>query len=233
MYPEWELCLADDASDKAEIREILQEYASKDQRIKLTLLEKHVGIAAASNEALGLASGEFVAFLDHDDELTQDAIFEVARAVNIDPGVDLIYSDEDKVDERGYTEPFFKPDFSLHTLRSQNYLVHLAAVRRGLVVNVNGLDSEFDGAQDYDLFFRVLERTQRVHHIRKILYHWRKSSFSGAKNALAKPWIYEKGKLAVQKYLHDQVTKLPLRLAKVGGSTKSTIKFKMLRLWTS
>ena len=220
VYPEWELCLADDVSDKAEIREILQEYASKDQRIKLKLLEKHVGIAAASNEALGLASGDFVAFLDHDDELTQDAIFEVARAVSLNPDVDFIYSDEDKVDERGYTEPFFKPDFSLHTLRSQNYLIHLAAVRRGLVVNVNGLDSEFDGAQDYDLFFRVLERTQRVYHIRKILYHWRKSSFSGAKNALAKPWIYEKGKLAVQRHLTRSGYKATVEMGKGSGLYK-------------
>jgi GT2 family glycosyltransferase/glycosyltransferase involved in cell wall biosynthesis len=202
VYSQWELCIADDASDKEEVRTILQEYASKEPRIKLELLEKHLGVAGSSNAALDSASGDFVLFLDHDDELTPDAIFEVAETVSVDSDVDLIYSDEDKIDEKGrYTEPFYKPDFSFPTLRSQNYLIHLAALRRDLVVAVNGLDSEFDGAQDYDLFFRVLERTQRVHHIAKILYHWRKSSSSGAKNALAKPWIYKKGKLAVQRHL--------------------------------
>lgn len=202
VYPKWELCLADDASDKVKVKTILREYASKDPRIKLRLMEKHLGIAGASNTALRLAGGDFIAFLDNDDELTQDALFEVARAVDVDPRANIIYSDEDKVDENGrYTEPFFKPDFSLYTLRSQNYLIHLAAIRRKLVMDVNGLDSEFDGAQDYDLFFRISERTQRVHHIRKILYHWRKSPRSGAQNARAKPWIYNKGRLAVQRHL--------------------------------
>jgi len=220
-YPNWELCICDDGSTHLATKKVLEQFLKDADRIRVTFSARNEGIAKATNRALSVASGDYVVLLDHDDELTPDAIFEIARAVNIDPSVDIIYSDEDKIDEEGrYTEPFFKPDFSLHTLRSQNYLVHLAAIRRGLVVDANGLDSEFDGAQDYDLFFRILERTQRVHHISKILYHWRKSPCSGAKNALAKPWIYEKGKLAVQRHLTRLGYKAAVEIGKGWGLYK-------------
>lgn len=201
-YPNWELCVCDNGSTDPSIKKILQHYSIRNPKIRVTTLTNNQGIAGGTNAALALASGEFIGLLDSDDELTVDAIFEVVKAVNNDPNVDMIYSDEAKIDSAGqYVKPFYKPDFSLHLLRSQNYLVHMAVIRRRIVVDVNGFESEFDGAQDYDLFFRVLEKTRSVHHVRKILYLWRETVHSGAKNALAKPWIYDRGKRAVQEHL--------------------------------
>jgi GT2 family glycosyltransferase len=218
VYPNWELCICDDGSTNPATKKVLEQFLKEYDRIRVTFSERNEGIAKATNKALSVASGDYIVLFDHDDELTRDASFEIAKAVNADPSIDFIYSDEDKIDEaERYLEPFFKPDFSLHLLRSQNYLVHMAAIRRGLVIDANGFDSEFDGAQDYDLFFRILEKTQRVHHIRKILYHWRESPYSGARNALAKPWIYEKGKLAVQRHLARLGYKAAVEMGKGWG----------------
>jgi len=201
-YPNWELCICDDASTLQETKELLEHFRQKDDRIKVATFTTNQGISKATNQALSMATGEYIALLDHDDELAPDAMFEIVKALNSDPEIDFIYSDEDKIDRSGtHVEPFFKPDFSMHLLRSQNYLIHVAVMRRRLVTEVGSFDKEFDGAQDYDLFFRVLEKTDKVHHIRKILYHWRKSAESGAENALAKPWIYETGKRAIQNHL--------------------------------
>jgi len=202
VYDNWELCITDGGSTMPHVKKILKEYAKKDKRIKVKFLPENKGIAGNSNEALKLATGEFVVLLDHDDELALFALYEVVKVLNESRDIDFIYSDEDKIDEKGnYVDPFFKPDFSIHLLRSMNYLIHVAVMRKELVEQVSGFNSEFDGAQDYDLFFRLLEKTNKVYHIRKILYHWRKSSSSGAQNPLAKPWIYEKGKLALQCHL--------------------------------
>lgn len=202
VYDNWELCITDGGSTMPHVKKILKEYAKKDKRIKVKFLPENKGIAGNSNEALKLATGEFVVLLDHDDELALFALYEVVKVLNESRNIDFIYSDEDKIDEKGnYVDPFFKPDFSIHLLRSMNYLIHVAVMRKELVEQVSGFNSEFDGAQDYDLFFRLLEKTNKVYHIRKILYHWRKSSSSGAQNPLAKPWIYEKGKLALQCHL--------------------------------
>ena len=202
VYDNWELCITDGGSTMPHVKKILKEYAKKDKRIKVKFLPENKGIAGNCNEALKLATGEFVVLLDHDDELALFALYEVVKVLNESRDIDFIYSDEDKIDEKGnYVDPFFKPDFSIHLLRSMNYLIHVAVMRKELVEQVSGFNSEFDGAQDYDLFFRLLEKTNKVYHIRKILYHWRKSSSSGAQNPLAKPWIYEKGKLALQCHL--------------------------------
>ena len=202
VYDNWELCITDGGSTMPHVKKILKEYAKKDKRIKVKFLPENKGIAGNSNEALKLATGEFVVLLDHDDELALFALYEVVKVLNESRDIDFIYSDEDKIDEKGnYVDPFFKPDFSIHLLRSMNYLIHVAVMRKELVEQVSGFNSDFDGAQDYDLFFRLLEKTNKVYHIRKILYHWRKSSSSGAQNPLAKPWIYEKGKLALQCHL--------------------------------
>jgi len=202
LYWNWELCICDDGSTVTETRKILQEYLKIDTRIKVIFSNTNEGISKATNKALTLATGEFVALLDHDDELTIDALYEAAKALNADQNIDFIYSDEDKISADGeYVEPFLKPDFSMEMLRSMNYLIHLAIIRRTLVELVGGFNNKFDGAQDFDLFFRILEKTDRVHHIRKILYHWRKSPISGAYDPLAKPWIYERGKSAIEKHL--------------------------------
>ena len=134
-YSNWELCIADDASGSAEIERLLRQYAQQDERIKYRLLQGNGGIAAASNAALELASGEFVALLDHDDELSQDALYYVVDALNRSPDLDILYSDEDKIDENGRRyDPFFKPDWSPDLLLSENYIAHLLVARRSLMM---------------------------------------------------------------------------------------------------
>jgi GT2 family glycosyltransferase len=198
-YPEWELCIADDGSTDPAVRHLLEDYAAHDPRIKVKFLGERRGIAGASNAALGLATGDFVAFLDHDDELAPWALYEVARALNAEPDLDVIYSDEDKLDEQGRrTEPFFKPEFSPETLLSMNYIGHLLVIRRRLVEAVGGFRVGFDGSQDHDLVLRVTERTSRVRRIPKVLYHWRKAEGSAARDPAAKPFAAEAGVRAVE-----------------------------------
>ena len=201
-YENWELCICDDYSQSNELKERLNFYSKQDKRIKITWSKSNNGISIATNNALSLATGDFILFLDHDDEISPDAMFEIIKVLNEDKSLDFIYSDEDKIDDVGnLVEPFYKPDFSIHLLRSLNYLIHVAVIRRDLVKKVGGLNKKFDGAQDYDLFLRVLEKTNKIHHIKKILYHWRKISGSGAKDALSKSYIYERANLALQKHL--------------------------------
>jgi|GEM_PF-1845453 len=201
-YTNLELCICDDGSTSEELQKFLKQYAQTDRRIKITRLKSNQGIVGATNKALKIATGDFILLLDHDDELAPDSMYEIVKVLNYDREIDFIYSDEDKIDNEGkYVEPFYKPDFSLFLLQSMNYLIHVAVIRKRLVDEAGGFNPEFEGAQDYDLFFRILERTNKVHHIRKILYHWRKSEASGAGNALAKPWIYEQGKSLLQSHL--------------------------------
>ncbi|MBB2494404.1 glycosyltransferase [Aquipseudomonas ullengensis] len=185
-YPHWELIFVEDAGPNPATRHFLE--ALDNPRIKVSLSEKNGGISAASNIALGLAAGEYVAFLDHDDELTADALFELAKAINTDDP-DFIYSDEDKIDDAGnYSQPFFKPGWSPDALMSIMYTCHLACMRKSLVDELGGFRSCFDGAQDYDLALRLTERTQRIHHIPKVLYHWRTLPSSTASGLDAKPY---------------------------------------------
>jgi len=203
IYSNWELCMCDDGSNDKKLNKFLNSYKDNNNRIKITRLQKNQGISSASNKAIESASGEFVMFLDHDDEIAPDAIYEIVKALNNDNKIDFLYSDEDKINNYGrLVEPFLKPDFSIHLFRSKNYLVHFWAVRKDLVTQVGGFNSEFDVAQDYDLIFRILEKTNRVLHIKKILYFWRQSPHSGAQNAYAKPETYEKGKLIIKNHLN-------------------------------
>lgn len=185
-YVNWELILIEDAGPNPETRSYLQ--ALKDPRIKVRLLERNGGIAAASNMAIELAKGTYAVFLDHDDEITPDALYEVAKAINqYDP--DLIYSDEDKIDAHGnYSDPFFKPDWSPDAMMSIMYTCHLCCIKTDLIRSTGGLRSQFDGAQDYDLVLRVSEVAQRIHHIPKVLYHWRVLPSSIASGIEAKPY---------------------------------------------
>jgi GT2 family glycosyltransferase len=170
----WELCIVDDASSRPGVREVLREYAARDERVKVELLDVNSGISAASNRALAMCGGEYVAFLDHDDVLTPDALLEVARAIEADPSLDVVYSDQDKLDAAGARRaPFLKPDWSPVYALGAMYIGHLLVVRRSLLDASGGFDTSFDGIQDFELMLRVTERTQRVHHLQRILYHWR------------------------------------------------------------
>jgi O-antigen biosynthesis protein len=200
-YPRWQLCLADDGSVKPETREVLLEYKD-DPRILIRTLPRNSGIAAASNAALALAEGEFVAFLDHDDEISPDALFEVVAHLNHHPDTDFIYTDEDKLELDGTrTGPYFKPDWSPEHFLTNMYTCHLMVARRALLERIGGFRAGFEGAQDYDLVLRLIEHTSRIHHLPKVLYHWRRIPESTAGSEMAKPWAHDAGKLALEDYV--------------------------------
>ncbi|MEI8372913.1 MAG: glycosyltransferase family 2 protein [Planctomycetota bacterium] len=200
----WEICLADGASPAAEVAQVLEEYARRDARIRLALLPENRGIAGNSIAALELVSGDYIAFLDHDDTLAPFALFEVVRALNDEPELDFIYSDEDHLNENGNREhPHFKPDWSPDTLRSHNYICHLVVIRRDLLERVGGLREGFDGSQDHDLVLRATERASHIYHIPKILYHWRQHRASMSKGA-GKNEAHQAGKKAVREHLARQ-----------------------------
>ncbi len=201
-YPYWELCIADDASQAAHVRNVLEEYRALDARIKVVYRSENGHIARASNSALELASGEFVGFLDHDDTLSPDALFETALAINRFPDVDMLYSDEDKIDEAGlYCEPHFKPDWSPDSFLSRMYTCHFGVYRRALVEALGGFRPEFSGSQDYDLVLRLTERTEKIHHIPRVLYHWRKHAGSASGIARAKPYSSRAAEAAIAEAL--------------------------------
>uniref|UniRef100_A0A7C4RH24 Glycosyltransferase n=1 Tax=Desulfatirhabdium butyrativorans TaxID=340467 RepID=A0A7C4RH24_9BACT len=202
VYDNWELCIADDASLSGHIREILQKWADREPRIQVRFLTRNRGIALASNAAAEMATGEWVGFLDHDDTLSPDALFEVASVLEQQPQVDLVYSDEDKMDlEDHRLEPFFKPDYSPDLILSQNYICHFTVVRKSLFDAVGGFRDGFNGSQDHDLILRILEKTDRVAHISKILYHWRKIPGSTAAVYDAKSYAWEAGRKAIEQTL--------------------------------
>jgi GT2 family glycosyltransferase/glycosyltransferase involved in cell wall biosynthesis len=207
-YPEWELCLCDDGSTNEETRKVLESYRGRDPRIKVVFEEENRGIAAASNRAAEFATGEFLAFLDNDDELSPDALLEVARAIESSPEADLLYTDEDKIDESGAVcDPYFKPAWSPEHLQSVMYLLHLLVVRKKLFLQLHGFRPEYSGAQDYDLALRVAERARQIVHVPKVLYHWRKIAGSAAQIVDAKPAALEAGLRALQDFVERR--KLP------------------------
>ncbi|MEM3036416.1 MAG: glycosyltransferase, partial [Thermoplasmata archaeon] len=168
IYNNWELCVVDGGSTKSYIKRILNDYAKKDNRIKVKFLKKNKGIASNSNEALGIATGEFVGFLDHDDELSSDALYEVAKLLNENQDLDLIYSDEDKITTKGKRiNPHFKPDWSPDTLYSYNYITHFLVMNRIIINKLGGFREGYDGAQDYDLLLRATEISNKIAHIPK------------------------------------------------------------------
>lgn len=184
-YGNWELCLADDASTNEQVKKILKAYALQDSRIKYILRAENGHICKASNSALTLATGQYIALLDHDDILWPNALYEVVKTLNENPKTQFIYSDEDKLEEDGKTHsgPFFKPDWSPDYLRSINYITHFAVIKKTLVDKVGGFRIGFEGAQDWDLFLRVTSQVNnfsQIVHIPTILYSWRKSATSTA-----------------------------------------------------
>jgi glycosyltransferase involved in cell wall biosynthesis len=200
-YENWELLLIDDGSTDPDLLRILPELARRDRRIVLANLGKHAGISAASNRGLELARGEWVTFLDHDDVLEPDALFQIVSGLQMNPDVDLVYSDEDKLGKDGLEAPLFKSDWSPDFFLSYNYIGHLTAARRDLVQKAGGFRSSFDSAQDYDLFFRVIELTSRIHHIPRVLYHWRRSESSSAISIRQKPEQLDASRRAIEDHL--------------------------------
>ncbi len=207
IYPHWELCIADDASPKPHIKQILTRYSKLDPRIKVVFRAENGQIVAASNDALALATGDYIALLDHDDELAVNALFENAKLINEHPEADFIYSDEDKMDTAGKRlDPFFKPDWSPDYFHACMYTCHLGVYRTSLIREINGFRAGYDGSQDYDLVLRVVERTQQIYHIPKVLYHWRIIPASvTAGGEQAKPWAY----IAARQSLEAMVARSP------------------------
>jgi len=203
-YEYWELILVDDNSDDETLREFLSILASRDSRIKVFKLEGNRGISAALNRGIEHARGEWIGFLDHDDLLEPDALFQMAKLLQQIPEADLIYSDEDKLTEAGFDAPLFKPNWSPDFFLSCNYLCHFIIVRRALVLRVGGFRSEFDSAQDYDFLFRVIEQTDRIHHIPRVLYHWRRSGSSSAISPSQKPGQLAAARRAIDEHLQRE-----------------------------
>jgi len=207
VYGNWELCIADDGSTNQATLDVLEAQASEEARIRLVRLADRQGIVGASNAALALATGEFVGFLDHDDELKAHALGEVALALDDRPTLDVIYSDEDKRDPDGtLVDPFFKPDWSPDHLMSLNYVCHFLVVRRALVDELGGFRAGYDGSQDYDLVLRATERTSEIAHIAEPLYTWRKVEGSTAAVVDAKPYAFRAARRALQDALDRRGT---------------------------
>jgi len=201
-YPAWELCIADDGSRSPEVRRMIASQAAADDRIEAVYLGDNGGISAASNAALELASGEFVAFLDHDDVLTDDALLRVAQVLTAEPDTDVVYSDSDKLTLHGRrADPFHKPDWSPVYALGAMYVGHLLVVRRSLVERAGGFDPGFDKIQDFELILRLSELTDRIRHIPRILYHWRAIPGSIAAGALEKSGVPELQARAVTEHL--------------------------------
>ena len=206
-YPNWELCVCDDNSPKEQVRTILKEYQAKKSRIKLHFRQENGHICKASNDALTLATGEFVCLVDHDDELHEDALYWLARTIRRHPQANLIYSDEDKINEEGIrSSPHFKPSFNIDLLLSYNFISHLGAYRRDVLTKIGGFRPGLEGSQDHDLALRtVLESSpDQIIHIPRVLYHWRVHTESTASDPTSKSYTSERGLKAVQHYLDQQ-----------------------------
>lgn len=201
LYPHWELCVADDASPKPHVAAVLAEYAARDKRIKTTRREKNGHISAASNTAMELAVGDFIALMDHDDEIPPHALYMAAEEILRHPDVDVIYSDEDKIDENGRRyDPYFKSDWNYDLFCGQNMVSHLGVFRRSLLEKIGGFRVGYEGSQDYDLVLRAIEHTEpaRIRHIPHILYHWRVFSSSSSFSTIALPIATDAARRALQ-----------------------------------
>lgn len=203
LYPHWELCIADDVSTDPAVRPLIERYMSEDRRIKAVFREENGHISAASNSALALATGEWVALLDHDDLLPEHAFYHVANVIEQNPSARMIYSDEDKIDESGVRhDPYFKCAWNPELFYSHNMFSHLGVYERALLNEVGGFRVGYEGSQDYDLALRCIERTDiaAIHHIPRVLYHWRVHSESTAFSSDAKPYAAVAGERALNEH---------------------------------
>ncbi|MBR5658394.1 MAG: glycosyltransferase [Lachnospiraceae bacterium] len=201
-YGNWELCLADGSGMDTEAYYEVLSRQKKDSRIKYKRLESNDGISGNTNQALDMATGDYVVLCDHDDMITPDAFFRIVEALNADRSIDTIYTDEDKVDMTGkkHFDPTFKPDYNIDYFRAGNYICHMFVTRREIAEKVR-FKSEYDGAQDFDFIFRCAENSKVIHHIPRILYHWRCHVDSTAMNPQSKAYAYEAGEKAVRDHL--------------------------------
>ncbi|ACK64983.1 glycosyl transferase family 2 [Rippkaea orientalis PCC 8801] len=198
VYQNWQLCIADDASTNPQVYEILADYAAEDTRIKVVFRQENGHIAEASNSAFEIAMGEFIALLDHDDVLTPHALYHVVSMLNDHADADMIYSDEDKIDEQGYlSDPFFKPDWCPDSFLSKMYTCHLGVYRRSLVEQIGAFRVGYEGSQDYDLVLRLTEKTDKIFHIPNVLYHWRIHAQSTSTNIDSKNYAVMTAKKAL------------------------------------
>ena len=201
-YEDWELVLVNASPEDLVLAQRANEETKKDSRIKVVTLESNLGITLNTNKGVEAATGDFVCFFDHDDIFEPDLLFEYARAIESNSEIDLLYCDEDKLLEDGfYSQPFFKPDFSIDLLRNNNYICHMLTVRKSVLDSLPKAGSEFDGAQDHNLTLKVAEVARVVHHVPKVLYHWRMSASSTAANADSKPYATIAGIKAVSDHL--------------------------------
>lgn len=200
-YANWQLCIAD-GSNQEETKNILKEYVSKDNRIVVSWLDKNYGISGNTNKALELADGEYTALFDHDDVLELNALYEVVSSLQ-EVHHDIVYTDEDKLNGKTlqYEDPNFKSDYNEDLLLSHNYITHFFVVKTNILREVGGFNSEYDGAQDYDVILKSVEKTDDIHHIAKILYHWRMHEGSTALNPESKMYCYIAGEKAIQHHL--------------------------------
>lgn len=207
-YEKWELCIADGSLNGDEndtkvirVREELNRYSMEDKRIKVVYLEENQGIAENTNQALALATGEYIGLFDHDDMLTPDALYEIVKAIN-DYDYDVLYTDEDKISENShdYKKPVFKPDYSPELLCANNYITHFFVAKKSIVDRLEGFRKEYDGSQDYDFIFRCVELAKKVGHVSKVLYHWRMHGGSVAGDPTSKMYAYDAGKKAIQSH---------------------------------
>lgn len=202
-YHNWELCIANASVDNKGVIEVLEHYQEKTKRLKVINVPENEGISQNTNKALSIASGEYVALLDHDDLLAPNALYEIVKVINNKEDADVIYTDEDKVtaDLKEHFQPHFKPDFSEDLLRSNNYICHFFVAKREIVNEIGGFHPEFNGAQDYDLIFRCTEKARGIYHVPKILYHWRTHKASTADNPASKMYAFDAGKRAIEEHL--------------------------------
>lgn len=202
-YKNWELCIANANPENETVSSVLTEFSQMDARIRIVEIPRNEGIAQNTNEAMKLAAGEYIGFLDHDDLLAPDALYEVVKKLNEDQSYEVIYSDEDKVTENltEHFQPHIKPEFNLDLLRSNNYICHFCVIRKALIDQVGGLRKEYDGAQDYDFILRCVERAKGITRIPRILYHWRMHEKSTADNPISKRYAFEAGKQAIEAHL--------------------------------
>lgn len=200
-YPHWQLCLADGSTEN-DVEQYIRSRYRKDERVSYKRLTDNCGISENTNEALALATGDYIMLSDHDDIVEQGALYEIAKALNEDRDIDIVYTDEDKItmDGKSYFDPNFKTDYNPYMLESNNYICHIFVVRKTIMDAIGGFRSEFDGAQDYDLILRCCEQTtaDKIHHIPKVLYHWRSHPNSTATNPESKRYAYEAGAKALE-----------------------------------
>lgn len=205
-YTRLELCLVDGSEEDQSAALVIQGYVQQDSRIRYEKLPKNLGIAGNTNAAIAMATGDYLALLDHDDILEEHALFEIVKILQEHPETDMLYTDEDKVtfDSSVYFQPHFKPDFNLDLLRSNNYICHFLVLKRGLVEKTGAYREEYDGAQDYDFILRCSENAVRIAHVPKVLYHWRCHTASTAGNPESKAYACEAGRRALMAHLERQ-----------------------------